>query len=56
MIGIGLFVSIPQSAMLLLGMGWLSAREPRPRTVAPPRVAREPRGPLGLPSPQRLPG
>lgn len=56
MIGIGLFVSIPQSAMLLLGMGWLSAREPRPRTVAPPRVAREPGGPLGLPSPQRLPG
>jgi hypothetical protein len=53
MIGIGLFVSIPQSAMLLLGMGWLSAREPRPRTAAVPQVTREPAAPLGLPSPQR---
>jgi hypothetical protein len=56
MIGIGLFVSIPQSALLLLGMGWLAARDPRPRTVALPRVTRESGGPLGLPSPQRAPG
>jgi hypothetical protein len=55
LIGIGLFVSIPQSAMLLLGMGWLAAREPRPRAAALPRVNREPAAPLGLSSPQRAP-
>ena len=48
MIGIGLFVSIPQSAMLLLGMGWLAARAPRPRTAALPQVNREPVIQLGF--------
>jgi hypothetical protein len=55
LIGIGLFVSIPQSAMMLLGMGWLAAREPRARTVAPPKLHREPPAPFGLPAPQQAP-
>jgi hypothetical protein len=42
LIGLGLFVSIPQSAMMLLAMGWLSAREHRSHTEAQPRMARAP--------------
>jgi len=53
MIGIGLFVSVPQSALLLLGMGWLAAREPRRQFATMPQVTRAPSAPLGLPSPQR---
>jgi hypothetical protein len=48
LIGVGLFVSIPQSAMMLLAMGWLAARDPRPRTAAVPQASREPVVPLGL--------
>jgi O-antigen ligase len=34
LIGTGLFVSIPQSAMVLLAMGWLAAREREPLAEA----------------------
>lgn len=47
LIGVGLFVSIPQSAMLLLAMGWLSAREGLPRAEAVPSATHAPLAPLG---------
>jgi hypothetical protein len=34
LIGTGLFVSIPQSAMMMLAMGWLAARDQLPRADA----------------------
>jgi hypothetical protein len=45
LIGLGLFVSIPQSAMMLLGMGWLAARELPSRTEVQPRMTRAPLAP-----------
>jgi hypothetical protein len=50
LIGLGLFVSIPQSAMMLLGMGWLAAREHPSHTDALPRMTRAPLAPLPLPA------